>query len=184
MILVYLFILSLTVGYLRGGRLNGYLQKPLRGLGFPIAAFLLEAAFGWIDGFFPGEPQQWLTLAVIVEYTLLAVFLWLNRDEKMIWLMALGTVLNFCAMAFHQMRMPVSPAVYNVEALASFVSRIQSGELMEYKLVDWSAPLWWLGDTIPIPWGVPGVASIGDLFMGAGLFGWTQTAMLRNKEKR
>ena len=29
MMLVYLLVLAVVVGYLRGGRLNGYLQKPL-----------------------------------------------------------------------------------------------------------------------------------------------------------
>ena len=39
MILVYLLALAVAVGYLRGGRLKGYLQKPLRGVVWPVAGF-------------------------------------------------------------------------------------------------------------------------------------------------
>ena len=155
MLLVYLLILSLLVGYLRGGRLGGYIQKPLRGLFWPIAAFLLEAAFGWLARAIPGDPLRWLWAAVCLEYGFLFIFLWLNRDEKSLWLMAAGAALNLCAMACHQMRMPVSPAVLEIEALSGFVERVQSGALVEYALVGWDAPLWWLGDTIPIPCACP-----------------------------
>jgi len=181
MLLVYFLILSLLIGYMRGGRLRGYMQKPLRGLGWPIAAFLLEAAFGQMREWIPGDPLRWLWAAVCVEYALLFVFLWLNRDESALWLLAAGTALNVCAMAFHQMRMPVSPAALDIEALKEFVARVASGELLEYKLVGWDAPLWWLGDAIPLAWGIPGVVSIGDCFMGVGVFLWTQTMMLRGK---
>ena len=82
------------------------------------------------------------------------------------------------------MRMPISPAVLQLDALSGFVERVQSGALPEYKLVGWDAPLWWLGDAIPIPWGVPGMASAGDLFMSAGIFVWTQGMMLRGRRER
>lgn len=182
MILVYLLAVSVLVGYLRGGRLSGYLQKPLRGLFWPVAAFCLEAAFGLLEQLIPGEPQCWLWAAVLIEYACLFIFLFLNRDEPALWLVAAGTALNLCAMACHRMRMPVSPAALDIKALEGFIVRVESGELMEYVMVDWNAPLWWLGDTIPIPWGIPGVASVGDFFMGAGIFGWTQAMMLRGRK--
>lgn len=48
MILVYLLALAVAVGYLRGGRLKGYLQKPLRGVVWPVAGFLIESSFAWL----------------------------------------------------------------------------------------------------------------------------------------
>mgnify|MGYP002552252113 CR=1 FL=1 len=170
MILVYLLALAVAVGYLRGGRLKGYLQKPLRGVVWPVAGFLIESSFAWLPRVVPGPPLRWLWLFV---------FLFLNRDERALRLAALGTAANLAAMAANQMRMPVSPTIFDFPSLAGFVERVQSGELIEYALVGWDAPLWWLGDTIPIPWGVPGVASVGDFLMGAGLFWWIQRMMLR-----
>lgn len=181
MILVYLLLLAVAVGYLRGGRLAGYLKKPLKGVYLPVAAFLLESSFAWLPSLLAAPPQRWLWIAVAAEYLCLFAFLLMNYDERAFWLVALGTATNFTAMALNQMRMPVSPAVFAFPSLSRFVERVQSGELIEYVLVGWDAPVWWLGDCIPIPWGVPGVASAGDFLMGAGLFGWVQKMMLRKE---
>jgi len=182
MILVYLLVLAVVVGYIRGGRLNGYLQKPLKGILWPVAGFLLESSFAWLPRILSAPPLSWLWIVVVAEYLCLFIFLFLNRDEKAFWVVALGTAANFAAMAAHQMRMPVSPAIFNDPVLAGFVERVRGGDLIEYVLVGWDAPLWWLGDCIPIPWGVPGVASPGDFFMGVGLFWWTQRMMMRGKK--
>ena len=181
MILVYMLAFAVVVGYLRGGRLNRYLQKPLKGILLPIIAFLLESSFAWLPRILEVPPLRWLWIVVVAEYLCLFTFLFLNRDERALWLVALGTATNFATMAAHQMRMPVSPVIFEYPSLVSFVERVQSGELIEYVLVGWDAPLWWLGDCIPIPWGVPGVASAGDFLMGAGLFWWVQRMMLRKQ---
>ena len=181
MILVYLLALAVAVGYLRGGRLSGYLQKPLKGILLPVAAFLIESSFAWLPRILITPAQRWLWLAVMAEYLCLFAFLLLNRDERAFWLVALGTAANFLAMALNQMRMPVSPSIFAFPSLSRFVERVRGGELIEYVLVGWDAPFWWLGDCIPIPWGVPGVASAGDFLMGAGLFWWVQRMMLRKQ---
>ncbi|MDD3212582.1 MAG: DUF5317 family protein [Eubacteriales bacterium] len=181
MILVYLLVLAVVVGYLRGGRLNGYLQKPLKGIILPVAGFLIEGSLAWLPGVLLAPPLRWLWVVVAAEYLCLFTFLFLNRDERAFWLVALGTATNFAAMAFHQFRMPVSPVIFDFSSLAAFVERVRSGELVEYVLVGWNAPLWWLGDCIPVPWLVPGVASVGDFLMGAGLFWWVQRMMMRKQ---
>lgn len=181
MILVYLLLLAVAVGYLRGGRLNRYLLKPLKGILLPVAAFLIESSFAWLPRILSSPPQQWLWIVVVAEYLCLFSFLFINRDEQAFWLVALGTLTNFVAMAANQMRMPVSPVILDFSSLTHFVERVRSGELIEYVLVGWNGPLWWLGDCIPIPWGVPGVASVGDFLMGTGLFWWVQRMMLRKQ---
>lgn len=62
--------------------------------------------------------------------------------------------------------MPVSPLIYDYPKYLGLVERIQTGDLPEYVLVGWDGPLWFLGDTIPL---FGGLASIGDLLMGAAL---------------
>lgn len=181
MILVYLLVLAVALGYLRGGRLSGYLRKPLKGIYLPIIGFLLESSFAWLPRILPGSPAGWLWIVVVAEYLCLFTFLFLNREEHVLWLVALGTAANFAAMLANQMRMPVSLVIMDFPSLARFVERVRSGDLIEYVLVGWNAPLWWLGDCIPIPWLVPGVASAGDFLMGAGLFWWVQQMMLRKE---
>ena len=170
MILVYLLAAAVAVGYLRGGRLSRYALCPLRGLWLPVAAFLIEACFAFM-------PHRALYVAVPAQYACLFAFLWFNRDRKPLWAAAAGTATNFAAMCCHAMRMPVSPAIYGFASLAPFVNAVQQGRLVEYVLVDYGAPLWFLGDAIPIPWGAPGVASVGDFLLGAGLFWLIQQIM-------
>lgn len=169
MILVYALALSVAVGWLRGGRFRHWPDNALRGLALPVLAFLLEAAFGWFDSALDVPTVYWLAPAVLTEYALLAAFLIRNRHMRGMAALGAGTLCNLLAMLTHGFAMPVSPVIHRYEALSGFVTRIASGELAEYVLVGWDSPLWWLGDTIPLP-APPGLASIGDFFMAAGLF--------------
>ena len=166
MLLVYFVIAAIPIGYLLGGRLRNYLRNPLKFVLLPCVALLIEASFGWIDAHIGLDTQQWLGWAVCLEYALLGVFIWQNRKLRGVKLLGLATLTNFIVMLANGFRMPVTPLIYEYPALASFVERIQAGELPEYVLVDWNAPLWFLGDTIPI---FGGLASIGDLLMAVGI---------------
>lgn len=169
MILVYWLVLSVVIGWIRGGRLRQWPENALHWVMLPVLAFLLEAVFGWIDDALDVPAICWLAPAVIAEYALLAAFLVRNRGLPGIGALSAGTLCNILAMVTHGFAMPVSPLIHRYDALSGIAARIASGELAEYVLVGWNSPLWWLGDTIPLP-APPGLASVGDFFMGVGLF--------------
>lgn len=170
MILVYMIALSVAVGYVRGGRLKHYLDRPLSCVYLPVAAFALEAAI-------PLAGEKLLAPVVILEYALLFAFVFVNRRVPAIWLVAAGVALNALVIFANGFRMPVTPVVYD-PAFERFVERVRSGELIEYVLVGWDAPLWFLGDTIPIPRIIPGIASVGDFALAGGMFWLIQSFML------
>lgn len=176
MILVYVIALAVVVGYLRGGRLKHYLDDPLRGLLLPVAAFAIEAAL-------PVFGRDYLSVAVIIEYALLILFVILNRGMKPVWLIGAGVTLNALVIFVNGFRMPVTPVVYH-PAFERFVERVQSGELIEYVLVGWDGPLWFLGDTIPITRVVPGIASVGDFVLAAGMYWLIQRFMKPEKASK
>ena len=163
MLLVYFVIAAVPVGYLLGGRLRNYLNAPLRCVLLPCLAFLVEACFGMLQQL---PTEIWLGGAVCLEYALLALFVWLNRHRRGVKLLGAATLANFAVIAANGFRMPVTPVIYDYPQLHSFVERIQSGALPEYVLVDWDAPLWFLGDTLPM---FGGLASVGDLLMAAAV---------------
>lgn len=170
MMLVWVLLAAVLVGYLRGGRLSRYLDHPLRWLGLPIAAFLLEMSLPLWQRL-PVSETVWLAGEVLAQYSLLILFCCLNRRQG--WpmgLMALGMVCNLAAMSANGFRMPVSPAVFEHPAFASFLEMLKAGQLPEYVLVGYDAPLWFLGDVLPITVGAPGMASVGDCLLGAGVF--------------
>ena len=175
MILVYMIALSVLIGYARGGRLKRYLDEPLRGVFLPIAAFVLEAALAFVG-------KALLAPVVILEYALLFAFVFVNRKMKPVWLIAVGVLLNALVIFANGFRMPVTPVVYD-PAFERFISRVQSGDLIEYVLVGWDAPLWFLGDTIPIYRVVPGIASAGDFVLAGGMFWLIQHFMMNPRKK-
>ena len=166
MLLVYFIVAAIPLGYLLGGRLSNYAHQPLKCIALPCLAFLIEASFGVLAERVAGPASRWLGPAVCLEYLLLAVFLWANRRRRGVKLMGLATACNLLVISANGFRMPVSPLIYDYPKYASLVERIRSGALPEYVLVDWDGPLWFLGDAIPI---FGGLASVGDMLMGAGL---------------
>lgn len=174
MILLYMIALSVMVAYFRGGRLKYYLDKPLKGIYLPIIAFALEAALE-----FGGK--KLLAPMVILEYGLLFAFIFLNWRIRAIRLVAVGVALNALVIFASGFRMPVTPVVFD-PALSEFAERVRAGELIEYVLIGWDAPLWFLSDTIPITRVVPGIASIGDVVMAAGMFWLLQYLMAPSRK--
>lgn len=163
MLLVYFVIAAVPLGYLLGGRLGNYLNAPLRWVLLPCAAFWVEAAFGLLDAY---DPALWLCPAVCLEYALLTLFIARNWKRRGMKLLALATLANFAVISANGFRMPVTPVIERYPELAGFAQRIAAGELPEYVLVSWDAPLWFLGDTLPM---FGGLASVGDLLMAAGM---------------
>lgn len=166
MLLVYFIVAAIPLGYLLGGRLSNYSHQPLKCIALPCLAFLIEASFGVLAERVAGPASRWLGWAVCLEYLLLAAFVWANRRRRGVKLMGLATACNFLVICVNGFRMPVTPLIYDYAKYAPLVERIRSGALPEYVLVDWNGPLWFLGDTLPI---FGGLASVGDLLMGAGL---------------
>ncbi len=183
MILLVFLVLSVAVGYLRRGRLSNYLQNPLRGVFLPIFAFALEAALGLISKWLPWPSDRWLWAAVSIEYALIFAFVVLNIKRASFWVIAVSSALNFAAIAANGFRMPISPIVHNYSVFEGIVERVSAGKMVEYVLVGWDAPLWFLGDTIPVLWVAPGLASIGDLGIAVGMFLLVQGIMCPKKEK-
>ena len=176
-------VASVFVGYARRGRLRHYLKRPLRGIWLPIVAYALEFSFDALERILPWPPSVWLGVAVCVEYALLFVFLWRNRECKAFWVLAVSSLLNFAVIAANGFRMPISPVVYNYPIFENIVSRVSAGEMVEYTLVGWDGPLWWLGDTIPVLWVVPGLASVGDIGLAVGMFILIQEIMCPKPRK-
>ena len=162
MLLVYVVIASVLIGYITGGRLRNYSNKPFRKVLLPVFAFFIEAMIGPLDQLLHIPTAQWLGWLVLLEYIMLFIFLIYNYRYRGIELLALSTVTNFAVIAANDYRMPVSPVIFKYPELMHFVERIQNGSLPEYTLVDYDGPLWYLGDTIPM---FGGLASMGDLIM-------------------
>ena len=186
MIFVYFVLLSIPLSFLCGGKLKYVIENPMRLIWLPPLAFAIEAAFPILKARISLPVNHWLWIAVLLEYTLLFLFCFLNWKRKSVRLIALACILNFFVIAWYGFRMPVAPIIQDFPDMASTLSRIQSGEIFEYVLVEKGAPFLFLGDALIIPFMHSGLASIGDIFLGIGvswlIFQWMRP--LPQKTKR
>ncbi|HWP61860.1 MAG TPA: MFS transporter [Candidatus Binatia bacterium] len=173
--------LGLLAGLLAGGRLDNLLRVRLRWIGLLFLAVLVR--FGtellivrgieWADA---------LRLPLFASaYALLLVGLWVNRRHPGISLAFVGSLANMAAIVLNGGSMPIYEPSLRAAGLrpedvsSPFYSLI--GPELPGDFILRAGPLI---DLIPLP--VPpfqGVASIGDLFLGAGLAFFAFAAVLR-----
>jgi hypothetical protein len=186
MMLIYFILAAIPLSFLCSGKLKYIAEHPLRLIWLPPLAFAIEASFPFLKDRIQLPISQWLWIPVLLEYILLFLFCFLNWNRKSVRLIALACFLNFFVIAWYGFRMPVSPIIQEFPEMASSLSRMQSGEIFEYVLVGENAPFLFLGDAIVIPFMHSGLASIGDIVLGAGvswlIFEWMRP--LPKKKKR
>ena len=169
-------ILGVLAGWLRGGRIKHLLDKA-PGYPFLVAlAFLLQAGLS-----FAPLPRSLLELYAplvhIFSYLLLFLFFFLNRSLPGVFLMTLGTFLNFLVIAANGGVMPVTPAGLSPEALEA----LAVGRNFLHGPATPDTRLYFLADIIPVIG--RGKISAGDIFLAAGVFHYLQQAMLRKRVK-
>jgi hypothetical protein len=186
MMLVYFILAAITLSFLCGGRLRYLAENPMRLIWLPPIAFAIEAVTPLLKERIQLPISQWMWIAVVLEYTLLFLFCFLNWKKKSVRLIALACFLNLFVITWYGFRMPVGPIISEFPEMASTLARIQSGELYEYVLVENNAPFLFLGDAIVLPFVHSGLASFGDIILGFGvswlIFEWMRP--LPRKKKR
>jgi hypothetical protein len=177
-------ILSLLIGFFRGGSLKGIAHMKLRGgwlfpllLGIEICIFLLQNKVSII-----GQLSNGLFLAI---YAIGLIFLWLNRHHPGFMVIFIGVLLNFIVMSLNGGRMPVS-----IEA-AQFLGReyidaLKAGIYGKHEAITESTLLPFLGDIIPLspPYPRQQVISIGDVVMNVGAFIFIQHLMMSEHNEK
>lgn len=181
MLLAIAVLIAIPVGYYFDGALRNYLYAPLKLALLPCAAFAFEAYLSPLSKIIPVPVNYWLGCAVSIEYTMLAIFLWLNRKSRGITLLGIGMLCNFAAIFDNGFRMPVSPIIYRFPGASAIAQQIADGNVIGYTLVDWNSRLWFLGDTIPV---LRGLASVGDILMAIALVILIATKMTTRPPKK
>lgn len=167
--LVLFVLLFVLFGWLTGGRLSRLEKTTVRWLPLCIGAFLLESLVPILHRFLPWPRERWIWLPVTLSYLMIFLFLWRNRQlRKTAVLAGTGSFCNFLVIALNGFRMPVSLSVID-RLPAERALALISGEIPTYMAASGKVRLLFLGDIIPMPL-LGGFASIGDLFLAAGIF--------------
>ncbi len=175
--------LGLVLGLLLGGRLENLANIRLRFLPLLFVAvifrFAVEAALGF--GLPMAEALRMPLLAL--AYGLLLFVLWKNRWYPGLALAMVGITANGLAILANGGRMPVWAPAYEMSGIQGPIDSVLHFELTAEIGPEFLLGLGPLADIIPIPfWPVQNVASLGDLFLTAGLAFFLFATILRTPE--
>jgi uncharacterized protein DUF5317 len=163
MTLALAFLLLLLSVPAAGGRLGTFADVELRSVWLVVMAFGVQVLLVTV------VPEGDTTLHRILHlstYGLAAAFVLRNLELRFVWVIALGGLLNFVAIAANGGVMPASRGALDAAGLS-----VQSGSFANSDLVE-NAHVAFLGDVFAIPAGWPGanVFSVGDAVMVLGAF--------------
>ena len=163
MTLALAFLLLLVTVPVAGGRLGRLEEVRIRGLWLVALAFAIQIVLVTIV---PSGNETLHRIAHILTYFLAAACIVRNLHLRFMWVVALGGLLNFIAIAANAGVMPASRS-----ALQSAGLDPASGEFANSDFVS-NANVGFLGDVFAIPAGWPGanVFSVGDALMVLGAF--------------
>jgi hypothetical protein len=161
MTLALAFLLLLLTVPAAGGRLSALEEVRLRWVWLVALAFAIQVVIVTL------APEGDTTLHRVVHvmtYALAGACILRNLDLRFVWVVALGGLLNFVAIAANGGVMPASRG-----ALAAAGLDVRSGDFANSDFVD-NAHVGFLGDVFAVPAGWPGanVFSVGDLVMLLG----------------
>lgn len=175
--------LSFLIGKLRGGKVRNLENLYIKGWYLFVLSFLLEIIslliVSRIDGNLSKLIENNFFYIHIFIYLLLIIGLIMNFKETGFKITLFGAILNFLPLFLNKGKMPVSIKALKYSKLYTQLSLLDEGRIMTHTLADRGTRLVFLGDIIPIskPYPFPKIISIGDIFIGIGLFLLIQTYM-------
>ena len=174
-------IVGLILGKVSGGRFANLGRLNIRAWPFIFLAFVLQ-----IYPMFVGKAafvQKIQFYSYGVSYLLLFFCVILNLNQKGIWLILIGAIMNAVVIFANKMHMPISFQGLEMAGLQEMMNSIREGKILYHISLE-EARNWTrlLGKyiVIPKPYPFARVLSIGDLFMTLGLILWIRGRMVQS----
>lgn len=169
-------LFSLIIGYLLKGRLKNVDIMSIKAIYLVLIGFLIK--FIIVMSIRHGLLTRGVLTYILymIQYSLLLIFVIINRKNKYILIMGIGFLLNALPIFINGGAMPVSiPAAQSI----GLTKQVWSVGL--YRAIDETTKLNFLGDIIPCKIGIAYVFSIGDVILAAGLFLFIVTGMKKKE---
>lgn len=162
MLLVILVVVALLTVPVAGGHLSRLLDVKLRGFPMLITALVVQVL---LISVVPGLSEGLATSLHLVTYLVALGFVAMNVRLRGMWVVGLGGLLNFAAIAANGGVMPTSAAALRASG------RPIKGSGFENSAAVHDARLSFLGDVFAIPasWPLHNVFSVGDVLIAVGV---------------
>lgn len=157
-------IFAIIIGYLLKGKLKNIEIEKIKGISIVLCAFLIK--FILIVCIQKGFLKFGIILYItyIVQYSLILVFILLNRRNRLLVIMGIGILLNALVIFANGGVMPVS-----IKAMQAYGLNIDVSSKGMYRALDNSTRLAFLGDVIPGKFIIHFIFSLGDIITAVGM---------------
>ncbi|MDV3428207.1 MAG: DUF5317 domain-containing protein [Bacillota bacterium] len=171
-------IFSVIIGYVLKGRLKNIDIMSIKAIYLVLAGFLIKfiIVISIRHGFLTRGVLTYILY--VIQYSLLLIFVIINRKNKYILIMGIGFLLNAVPIFTNGGAMPVS-----IPAAQSIGLTKQVWTVGLYRAIDGTTRFNFLGDIIPFKLGIAYVFSIGDIVLAVGLFLFIVTGMKKKESK-
>ena len=165
-------IFALIIGYILKGKIKNLENVDIKGVYLVFISFFIEffIIIGIRKGIF--NIGIFTYMLDLIMYTLLTIFIYINRKDKYIVLMGIGFLLNAIAIFLNGGAMPVSAKAAEIAGITLDISNEGL-----YTLINENTRVWFLGDVIPKTFLRNFAISIGDIVAMLGLMLFVITGM-------
>lgn len=172
-------VIAFAVALARGGKFSRLADAKIEKLWLIVVALLVQFGPGWLERFGVIQVGPWGPTIHMLSYLPLTIMLLANLKLAGAPAMIIGMVLNVIAIATNGGRMPVEGSSLVRAGLAGLIDTIRPGMSYDHVLADASTHFRVLGDFLWQSWprSLANVFSIGDVFLGLGLFLLVQQLM-------
>jgi len=175
---IEVIILSVIIGYVLRGKLKNIDIMSIEAIHLVLTAFLVKfiIVMSIQHGLITRGTLTYILYSI--QYSLLLIFVIINRKNKYILIMGIGFLINALPIFINGGAMPVS-------ASAALSVGLTKPICMEglYRAIDGTTKFNFLGDIIPYKLGRAYVISIGDIVLAVGLFLFIVTGMKKKESK-
>lgn len=161
LLVIFVVVATLTVP-LAGGHLGRLLDVKLRALPILFGAFIVQVL---VISVIPDASERVITTLHLLTYVAALAFVALNLRLRGMWVVGLGGLLNFLAIAANGGVMPASPSALRIAGIPVSTSGFENSAAVSH------ARLSFFGDVFAIPasWPLANVYSIGDALIAVGV---------------
>ena len=178
-------VLSITVAWIRGGKLGQLGDITFRWWwAVPLVALAQSIVVRF--AYSPRQMQVWhpRPTVMIVSYVALWAIVWRNRRLPGMWIVLVGVTFNLLAIAANGGYMPITADALAQISAGSTAYQMPVGSVIagskDILVSRQQAYFWMLGDVLvipkPFPW--PTAMSVGDIMLSVGVF-WLVVRTMR-----
>ncbi len=173
-------ILGLIIGNFRNGNFGNLREIKIRGGALIILSGIIQCIPVFVGRFSVfADKLIWFTPVSIL---LLIICLFINIDKNGVWLIFIGTLMNFIVIIINGMKMPVLFKSLIISGQEHLLMPIKMGDVINYMpFVDAKSITGYFGKIIPIPEMYPfaHTLSIGDIIITIGIIVFLSKSMKR-----